>query len=268
MRGLDRLDDLGAVGHGLEVEHAVVRLVAREHARLVGRARVPERHADHEAVDLRLGQRVGALVLHRVLGREDEERPRQLVRRGVDGDLTLLHALQHAGLRLRRRAVDLVDDHDVGEDRTGAELEARLALVVDVRAHDVGGEQVGRALDAGERAVDRARERARQRGLADAGVVLDEDVPLGEQRDDHLLEHVVVDLDRAPDVVGDPAGDRHRRLHLLGGDGALRLGRGLQGFHQRGTFISGDERRLKTTSRMAPAMRPSRPVGRAYRRQP
>ena len=38
----------------------------------------------------------------------------------VDGDLALLHALEQAGLRLRRRAVDLVDEHDVGEDRARA----------------------------------------------------------------------------------------------------------------------------------------------------
>ena len=158
--------------------------MAGEHARLVGGVRVAEREPDHEAVDLRLGQRVGALVLDRVLRREDEERARELVRVDVDGDVALLHALEQAGLRLRRGAVDLVDEHDVGEDRAGAELEALLALVVDVGADDVGRQQVGRALHARELAVDRARERAGQRGLADARVVLDEDVALGEQRDD------------------------------------------------------------------------------------
>ena len=81
---------------------------------------------------------------------------RQLVRHGVDGDVALLHALEQAGLRLRRGAVDLVDEHDVGEDRPGPELEALLALVVDVDADDVGRQQVGRALHARELAVDRA----------------------------------------------------------------------------------------------------------------
>src|SRR3954462_10237070 len=48
--------------------------------------------------------------------------------------------------------------------------------------------QVGRALDAGELAVDAARERPGEGRLADARVVLDEDVALREQRDDHLVE--------------------------------------------------------------------------------
>ena len=197
MGGLDGLDDLGAVGDRLEVEHAVARLVAEQHPGLGVGVRVAEREPDHEAVDLGLGQRVGALVLDRVLGREDQERPRQLVRRGVDGDVALLHALEQAGLRLRRGAVDLVDDHDVGEDRARAELEACFALVVDLRADDVGRQQVGGALHARERAVDRPRQRPGQGGLADAGVILDEDVALREHRHRDVLEHFALDLDGA-----------------------------------------------------------------------
>ena len=128
-----------------------------------GGGRVAEREADHEAVDLRLGQRVGALELDRVLRGEHEERPGELVRVHVDRDAALLHALEQARLRLGRGAVDLVDEHDVGEDRARAELEAVLALVEDVGADDVGGQQVGRALDARELEV---RSSARARGPA------------------------------------------------------------------------------------------------------
>ena len=41
---------------------------------LLGLRRVADLHHQHEAVDLRLGQRVGALLLDRVLRREDEKR--------------------------------------------------------------------------------------------------------------------------------------------------------------------------------------------------
>ena len=83
----------------------------------------------------------------------------------VDGDDALLHALEQAGLRLRRGPVDLVDGHDVGEDRAGPELEPLLALVVDVRADDVGGQQVGRALP-------RANAQSMERDSARASAVL------------------------------------------------------------------------------------------------
>ena len=43
---------------------------------LLGRRRVADQHLEHEPVDLRLGQRVRALGLDRVLRRQDEERAR------------------------------------------------------------------------------------------------------------------------------------------------------------------------------------------------
>ena len=47
-------------------------------------------------------------------------------------------------------------------------------------------------------------ERPRERGLADAGVVLDQHVALGEQRDEHVAHDALVDLDRARDVLRQP----------------------------------------------------------------
>ena len=76
-----------------------------------------------EAVELGLGERIGALVLDRVLRREHDERPRERVGLALDRHLPLLHRLQQRGLRLRRRAVDLVGEQEVREDRPGTELE-------------------------------------------------------------------------------------------------------------------------------------------------
>ena len=109
-----------------------------EHRDLGGLDRVAHRHPRHEAVALRLGQGVGALHLDRVLGRDHHERRLEVVRRVVDGDLPLLHALQQRGLGLGRGAVDLVADHDVGEDAARPELELAGLLVEDRDAGDVG----------------------------------------------------------------------------------------------------------------------------------
>ena len=99
----------------------------RRISRLVGFGRVAERQAQQEAVELRLGQRERALELDRVLRRQHQERPRQRARLAVDGDLALLHRLQQRRLGARRGAVDLVGQHDLGEDRPGPELELLLA---------------------------------------------------------------------------------------------------------------------------------------------
>ena len=76
-----------------------------------------------------------------------EERVRQPPRDAVDRHLALGHRLEQRRLRLRHRAVDLVDEDDVREDRAGPELELARLLVEDREAGDVGRLQVGRALD-------------------------------------------------------------------------------------------------------------------------
>src|SRR3712207_7617069 len=53
-----------------------------------------------------LGQRVGALVLDRVLRRRDDERVGEPARRPLDRHRPLLHRLEQARLRLRRRPVE------------------------------------------------------------------------------------------------------------------------------------------------------------------
>ncbi len=100
-----------------------------------------------------------------------------------------------------RGAVDLVDQHHVREHRPGPELELALALVEDVGADHVGGQQVGGALDARVLGVDRPRQRPRQGGLADARVVLDQHVALGEQGHQHLPDGRLGRLHRLRDVV-------------------------------------------------------------------
>ena len=108
---------------GPQVLQGRLRGLLGKHARLVGVAGVADRHPHGEPVELRLGQRVGALVLHRVLGRDHQERALENVRLAVHGDLCLLHRLEQRRLGLRRCAVDLVDEQDVREHRAPAGTE-------------------------------------------------------------------------------------------------------------------------------------------------
>ena len=98
---------------------ALVREV--EHLELALRVRVVELDLEQEAVELRLGQLEHVAMLVRVLRRDHEERVREPVRLALDRDLALLHRLEQRGLRARRRAVDLVGEQHVREDRAGEE---------------------------------------------------------------------------------------------------------------------------------------------------
>ena len=80
-------------------------------------AAVLHEQLEEEAVELGLGQRVGALLLERVLRGHDEERLLELADLAAGGDLLFLHRFEQGGLRLGRGAVDLVGEDDLGEDR-------------------------------------------------------------------------------------------------------------------------------------------------------
>lgn len=97
--------------------------------RVAGGQREDQLH--QKAVELGFGQRIGALVLDRVLGGGDQEGVGEGAWGAIDSDLTLLHGFEEGGLGLGRGAVDLVGEQEVGEDGAGLEGELGGAGVVD-----------------------------------------------------------------------------------------------------------------------------------------
>ncbi len=152
-----------------------------EDGALLGAGRVVEDDLQHEAVDLRLGQRVGAFLLDRVLGRHDQEGLRQRMGLAAEGDLALLHRLEQRALHLGRRPVDFIRQDQVGEYRTVLGLEGAVARVVDHGAHDVRRQHVGRELDALETHRERLRQRLQRQGLAQARHAFEQDMAVGQQ---------------------------------------------------------------------------------------
>ena len=122
---------------------------------------------------------------------------RQRVRVVVHGDLRFVHRFEQRGLRFRRGAVDFVGDDDVGEDRAGLEFEFLRGGIEDADADHVARQHVRGELNALERAVEGAREGLRQRGLADAGHVFDQQVAARQQRRERQLDDVFLALDDA-----------------------------------------------------------------------
>ena len=126
----------------------------------------------------------------------------------VDGDAPFGHRFQQRGLRPRRGAVDFVGQHDLREERAGAKLELGGLWIENGSAGDVGRQQIGRALDAFERAADALREGAGQHGFGHAGHVFQQDVAfakVGDQGQDDLCPF-------ADDHVLDVGDDPIRRL--------------------------------------------------------
>ncbi len=162
---------------------------------------------EHEAVELRFGQRIGAFQLDRILRREHEERLLERVGAPLDRDAMFLHGFEQRRLRLGRRAVDFVGQHDVGEDRPGREHHlppsGRRVLLDDVGAGDVGRHQVGRELDAVELEVEHPRHRVDEQRLGEAGHADDEAVAADKQRQQHLIDDLVLADDELLQLLDD-----------------------------------------------------------------
>ena len=163
-------------------------MVLSQYLQLVLFRRVVNDYLECEAVELRLRQRVGALVFDGVLGRKKGEVGGERMSGALDGHLALLHSLEESRLRLGGRAVDLIGQQQLGEDRPPAQVEGRALHVEDVGAHDVGGHQVGGELDAAELPAEAQRQPLDEHGLGGSRHTLDEGVSSGDDGDDHLLD--------------------------------------------------------------------------------
>jgi hypothetical protein len=132
-----------------------------------------------------------------------------------------------------RRAIDFVCEHELREHGAFVELEPAAVAVKHGYPEHVGGQEVARELNAVVAEPQGFRERVRERGLADAGQVLDEQVAAREQARQRQLELTALAdhdaLERLDDgsnqslAVGAAARDQRRCRHA----GNRRLNRGL-----------------------------------------
>jgi hypothetical protein len=206
------------VEHGSKQPQRVDCDLLLDDADLVAMAGIAERGAEEEPIELRLREGEGSLLLDRVLRREHEERVGELTRDAVDRHLLFGHALEERGLRLRHRAVDLVDEDDVREDRAGTELEVAVALVEDREPGDVRRLEVGCALHACERrAVEAPGDRPREHGLGRPGHVLEQDMAPADESGEHEPDLVGLAVDDGLDIRQEAGAEIHRsRDPLLG----------------------------------------------------
>src|SRR5262249_40676523 len=140
--------------------------------------------------------------LDRVLGREHMEWSRHVMTVAGDADMQLLHRLQQRRLGARARAVDLVGHEQLSEDRAGDETEVALAarrLLQDLAAHDVGGHQVRRELDAASVKPEHDAHGLDQLGLGEAGEANEQCMAAREHGHHRLLDHPFLSEDHVAD---------------------------------------------------------------------
>ena len=153
-------------------------------------AGVAHANLQQKAVQLRFGQGVCTLEIDRVLRGEDGEPGGQRSARTVGRDLAFFHALQQRGLCARRHAVNLVDQQQVGEDRTSVEGKILRAGSQNRGAKNVGGHQVGRGLDALEAETEQPAQGFHDQRLGGARHAFQQRMALAENGDQNFLDHL------------------------------------------------------------------------------
>ena len=155
-----------------------------KHFPFVFEAGVPEAEPHEKAVELGFGQRKGAFVVDRVLRGDHQEGP-FADRMVCPSTVTRPSPMASNRAACVRGVARLISSASTIWAKTGpgTEIELGRLLVEDRGAGDVGGQQVGRALHALERAVDTAGQRAGEHGLRHARHVLQQDVSLRRSTD-------------------------------------------------------------------------------------
>src|SRR6059036_3218842 len=211
-----RRDDVDHVPFdgGLDVDVRATRPASLEDLDLLLSGRIPDVDLQQEPIDLGLRERVGALVLDRILRRDHEERPVQRERLALQRRLAFLHRLEERGLGLRRGAVDLVREEDVREDRAPSEDEVARLAVEHVRPRDVRGQQVRRELDTAEREAQARREGLRDQRLGQPRDVFDQEMTVAEDRPEHSFQDGALADDHGLDRVEEVAADLPDRRNV------------------------------------------------------
>ena len=150
--------------------------------------------SEQEPIELRFRERERAFQFDRILRGHHVERVGKPVRRSRDGHGVFLHRLEQSRLRLGRRAVDLVSEHEPAEE--GARLKAEdppPSLVVDhLRARCIARHEIGRELDAREFEPQPSTQRPHQHCLAEPWQTLEQHVTPGQDRSQEIVDECLL----------------------------------------------------------------------------
>ncbi len=142
---------------------------------------IAQADAHQKTVELGFRQGKGTDLVGRVLGGDDEKRLGQRAGLAFSGDLPFLHGFEKGALGFWRGAVDLVGEDQLGEDRPLVKMKPFRTPLVHRYTDYIGRQQIAGELDALVVQPHQGRQQMRQGGLAHAGKILDEQMPLTEQ---------------------------------------------------------------------------------------
>ena len=103
-------------------------------------------------------------------------------------------------MHFRRRAIDLVGEHEIVEQRALAKHERAVLRPVDLRAREIGGQQVRRELQPMEVAFDAVTQHFDRTRLGKPRSAFDEQVAVAQEGDEHAIQQSLLADDETFEV--------------------------------------------------------------------
>ena len=164
---------------------------------------IAHRNAHEEAIQLRLGQRIGTRRFHRVLGGEHHEGRRRRIGLPVDGHLVFLHDFEQGGLGFGACPVDFVRQHDLVHNAAEVQLLLAGFHIEHGKAGNIRRKHVRGKLNTLKGTAERGSQRSGQRCLAEPGHVFDQHVAGANERDEQMVDDRILAHDNLFDIVAD-----------------------------------------------------------------
>ena len=166
--------------------------------------RIADRKPHQKPVQLRLRQWIGTVIVLRILGRDNEERLRQDMPLAVDSHHRFGHALKQARLGSRRRPVDLVGENDIAENRAGNKPELLEFFIENVRSGNIARQHIRRELNPAVGRLNRLGKRLYENAFSHSRSILQQEMPVRHQADDHVADDVGFAFEDDADVLAKP----------------------------------------------------------------
>src|SRR6266699_2320028 len=132
-----------------------------------------------------------------------------------------LHCFKQRALRFGGRAIYLVDQNDLRKERAAVKHEALLFSIKDGITEYIGRKQVTRKLDALESQRERTRQRLRERCLAHAGDIFNQEVAACEQTGDCEFYRLILAYDNFTNLLCECV-DVFRHSQMICGNDTVR----------------------------------------------
>ena len=162
-----------------------------KHLHLLLSCHITKRELHEKPVNLCIRQRKGSVRLQRIFCSHDKKRLFQFLRHPIHSNLMFFHGFQKTGLSSRCSPINLVCQNHIRKQRTWAELELSLLLIIKINPCQIRGNQIWCKLNPLKITAHSSCKSPQQHGLSCSWNILQKHMPgtykTGKHKGNHIL---------------------------------------------------------------------------------